>query len=180
VKNATGLGGEFVAGVANEYAEKGGVCDACIYIKTNAGKQIVARVITYGVEKASGDIDVSPSVFDALHQNEYPRSMTWQFAKCPDTGKLVYQFQTEASAWWSSLWVRNPRVPIAKVEVKSSKHSSYYELRRETDGTLNDDKGFGEGAFTLRVTAMDGQVIEDTFDSFPEGGKNVESKQQFK
>jgi len=50
------------------------------------------------------------------------------------------------------LLVRNPKVPITKVEVKSANHSRFVELRRETDGTLNDDGGFGSGPFTLRIS----------------------------
>lgn len=176
--SVTGLGGEFVAGVSNSFAQAGGVCDACIYINTATGRQIVARLITYGVENEPGDIDVSPSVYAALNTEEYPRSMTWQFARCPDTGQLMYQFQTEANEWWTSLWVRNSRVPVTKVEVKSANHSAYVELERGTDGTLTDASGFGAGEFTLRLTGMDGQVITDTLSSFTPG-QIVESTKQF-
>jgi expansin (peptidoglycan-binding protein) len=174
----TGLGGEFVAGVSNSFAEAGGVCDACIYIHTATGRQIVARLITYGIENEPGDIDVSPSVYAALNTEEYPRSMTWQFAQCPDTGKLMYQFQTEANEWWTSLWVRNARVPVTKVEVKSANHPAFVELERGTDGTLTDGSGFGAGEFTLRLTGMDGQVITDTLSSFTPG-QIVQSTKQF-
>jgi hypothetical protein len=178
LRDETGLGGEYLAGLATQHAQAGGTCDACILIKTATGRQIVARVVTYGTENAAGDIDVSPSVYAALNTGEYPRSMTWQFAKCPDTGTLEYEFQTEANPWWTSLWVRNPRVPITKVEVQSTNHSSFFTLRRESDGTVNDDGGFGEGAFTLRITAMDGQVITDTLPGF-EAGQLVVSTKQF-
>lgn len=178
LQDVTGLSGEYIAGVANEYADGGGICDACILIETETGRSIVARLVTYGVENEAGDIDVSSSVYEALNQDEYPRSMSWVFTNCPDTGPLQYEFQTEANAWWTSLWVRNPKVPITTVEVKSANHADYFTLRRETDGTLNDDGGFGEGAFTLRITAMDGQVIEDTFDGF-EAGELISSTRQF-
>ena len=178
LRDATGLGGEYLAGVSNAYADGGGVCDACILITTATGRSIVARVVTYGATNEPGDIDVSPSVYDALNTDEYPRNMTWQFAKCPETGTLRYEFQTEANPWWTSLWVRNPRVPLVSVEVRSASHSSFFTLRRETDGTLNDDGGFGEGEFTLRLTALDGQVIDDTIPGFT-GGETLESDQQF-
>lgn len=178
LRGVTGLSAEWLAGVSNERADGGAVCDACILIVTDAGRSLVARVVTYGVEAEPGDIDVSPSVFDELHLGEYPRSMTWSFASCPDTGKLRYEFQTGANVWWTSLWVRNPKLPIRKVEVRSSNHADFFELRRETDGTLTDDGGFGEGEFTLRVTAWDGQVVTDTFPSF-EPGELKTSTQQF-
>jgi hypothetical protein len=177
LRDSAGLGGEFLAGVANEFAQGGGVCDACILIQTAKGESIVARVVTYGVEQDPNDIDVSPSVYAAIHQGEYPRTMTWQFAKCPDTGSLRYEFQTASSIWWTSLWVRNPRVPLSKVEVQSSNHASFFELRRETDGTLNDDGGFGEGAFTLRFTGLDGQVVTEKRTSFTAGELTTGSAQ---
>ena len=169
LREGTGLGGEYLAGVSNSFAQGGGICDSCIAITTATGRSIVARVVTYGATNDPGDIDVSPSVYETLDTGEYPREMTWQLAKCPDTGPLTLEFQTGANEWWTSFWVRNQRVPLESVEVKSQNHSAYYELRRETDGTLNDDAGFGAGEFTLRLTAVDGQVITLTFPGFSPG-----------
>ncbi len=178
LRETVGLGGELLAGVANELAQAGGVCDACILIETAMGKSVVARVVTYGVEHAAGDIDVSPAVWEAIHQGENPRRQTWRFARCPEAGNLQYEFQTLASQYWSSLWVRNPRVPLTKLEVKSSNHASFVTMERGTDGTFTDAGGFGPGPFTFRLTAMDGQVITDELPGF-EPGQLVESTQQF-
>ncbi len=177
--DSAGLGGEYLVGVSYEYSEGGGVCDRCILIKTAEGSSITARVVTYGATNSPGDIDVSPSVYAAINKGEYPRNMTWQFVKCPVTDPIQYEFQTGAHIWWSSLWVRNGRVPITKVEVKSKNHLQYYTLRRGGDGTLTDSGGFGEGPFTLRTTAIDGQVLQDTFSSFPTG-QLIKSTKQFK
>jgi hypothetical protein len=179
IRQCTGLNGEYLAGVSFQYNEGGGVCDRCIFIKTAMGKSIIARVVTYGATNQPGDIDVSPSVYAALNKGEYPRNMTWQFAKCPEIDPIYYEFQTEAHIWWSSLWVRNTRMPIEKVEVKSSNHLQYYELQRGPDGTITDSGGFGGGLFTLRTTAIDGQVLEDSFLSFPTG-ELIRSSNQFK
>lgn len=179
IRESTGLAGEYLAGVSAAHNEGGGVCDRCILVKTAMGRSIVARVVTYGASNSPGDIDVSPSVFTALNMDEYPRKMTWQFSKCPETGPAQYEFQTGAHAWWSSLWFRNARVPVEKVEVKSSRHHEFFELRRGSDGTLTDDGGFGEGPFILRATAIDGQVIEDSFSNFPTG-RVIESSKQYR
>jgi hypothetical protein len=178
LRAAAGLSGEYIAGVSNEYSEGGGVCDACILIETATGNSIVARVVTYGVEQEAGDIDVSPSVFDTITTGEYPRTMTWHFARCPETGGLSFEFQTEANIYWTSLWVRSPRVPLSKVEVQSTNHESFTELERGTDGTLTDPGGFGDGAFTLRMTGIDGQVLTEEFPGFTPG-EVVASTQQF-
>ena len=169
LRQCTGLGGEYLAGVSSQYNQGGGVCDTCIAIDTAAGHHIVARVVTYGATNDPGDIDVSPSVYAAINEGEWPRDMTWQLVKCPDFSPIRYEFQTGANIWWTSLWVRNARVPIAELAVKSANHSEFAPLQRGGDGTFTDNHGFGSGPFTLRVTGVDGQVIEDDFDGFTPG-----------
>ena len=174
----TGLGGEYLAGVSDSFADGGAVCDACIEVTTGAGKTAVLRVVTYGVTNNPGDIDVSPSAYAALHSDEFPRAMSWRFAACPDTGPLRYEFQTEANVYWTSLWVRNPRIPVSRVEVRSENHPEFFELRRESDGTVNDDGGFGEGEFTLRMTGMNGQAVSETLPGF-DAGELITGSAQF-
>jgi hypothetical protein len=173
-----GLGGEYLAGLSHQYIEGGAMCDACILVKTATGKSVVLRVVTYGDTNEPGDIDVSPSAYKAINTEEYPRTMTWEFARCPDSGGISYEFQTGANVWWTSFWVRNASLPLEKVEVKSANHSEFAELRRETNGTLNDDGGFGEGPFTIRLTATNGQTISHDFQSFSPG-ELVETSDQF-
>jgi len=173
------LTGNYLAGVGSSFGGDGSLCDACILVETKAGKSAVLRVVTYGQTNEPGDIDVSPEAFQALHSGEFPREMTWQLAKCPDTGTLRYHFQTQANVWWTSLWVRNPRVPVTKLEVKSANHASFVELQRGGDGTLTDGGGFGEGSFTLRVTGIDGQAIDDQLPGFAPG-QIVSSTKQFR
>jgi expansin (peptidoglycan-binding protein) len=160
--------GQLLAGLWNGIPDVASYCDACISVTTDRGKSAVLRVVTYG-DTSPNSIDVSPAAFDILDSGEYPRAMSWQLVKCPETGKVMYQFQTGSSQWWTSLWVRNARVPLAKVEVKSPNHSSYVELDRGGDGTLTDADGFGEGPFSIRLTGVDGQEVVDEFD-WPSGG----------
>jgi expansin (peptidoglycan-binding protein) len=162
------LEGTLLAGIWNGIPNTSSYCDACIHVSTARGKSAVLRVVTYGATTPNS-IDVSPAAYAILDSGEYPRSMTWQFAKCPDTGKVLYEFQSGSSEWWTSLWVRNARVPLTKVEVKSANHTGFVALVRNSDGTLNDGGGFGNGAFTLRLTGIDGQVVSDTF-NWPSGG----------
>lgn len=178
LRNATGLDGEFLVSVDSEHADGGSICDACVQITTETGRSIVARVITYGFSIAPGDLDVSSSVYSELYSGEYPRAMSWQLASCPDTGPLSYQFSTIAHAWYMRLWVRNPRVPISEVAVRSAEHPDFTPLQRGEDGAFVDDAGFGEGEFTLRVTGINGEVMLDTFPGFTPG-EVVVSTQQF-
>lgn len=160
--------GTLLAGLWNGIPDVASYCDACIWVETAKGKSAMLRVVTYG-DTSSNSIDVSPEAFGILDSGEFPREMTWRFAKCPDTGPMQYEFQTGANEWWTSLWVRNARVPLVKVEVQSENHASFVELTRGGDGTLTDGSGFGAGKFTIRSTGIDGQQVVETFD-WPSGG----------
>jgi expansin (peptidoglycan-binding protein) len=161
--------GTLLAGLWNGIPDTENYCDACIWVVTGKGKSAMLRVVTYG-ETTTDSIDTSPQAFSVLNESEYPRIMTWQLAKCPDTGPMMYEFQTGSSEYWTSLWVRNARVPLAKVEVESTNHKTWFELQRGNgDGTLTDANGFGVGTFTIRSTGVDGQQVTDTF-PWPSGG----------
>lgn len=171
--------GDYLAGLELEHNGNGQLCDACVKIETAKGKSVIVRVVTTGVT-SKNSIDLSPEAYNMLNSGEYPRVMTWYITKCPDNGEnIYYQFQTEVSEWWTSLWVRNPALPIASVEVKSAKYKNWFKLTRGNDGTYTASGGFGKGAFTLRLTSIDGQVIEDTYASFSQGAL-LRSKGQFK
>lgn len=164
-----GIDGNLLAGLSNTYASDGSLCDACIRVDTAGGKSLTARVVTYGETTAPGNIDVSQAAFDQLSTGEYPRTMTWQLVDCPSSGPLYYQFQTGANVYWTSLWVRNPRVAITKVEVKSANHGDFAAIERGPDGTFTDAGGFGDGAFTLRITGIDGSTTTQDFPKFDPG-----------
>lgn len=160
--------GPLLAGVSNG-AGAGDFCDACIRITTAMGRALVARVVTYGDTMGPGDVDLSPEAYAMLNAGEYPRAMRWQLVTCPTTAPLYVQFQTGANVWWTSFWIRNPRVAIDHVSVTSTNHPAPIDLRQGGDGTFTDAGGFGEGAFTLDVVGADGSTFRQTFPSFTPG-----------
>ncbi len=160
--------GTLLAGLWNGIPNVASYCDACIYVTTAKGKSALLRVVTYG-DTDPNSIDVSPDAYQMLNSGEFPRTMSWQFAKCPDSGKITYEFQTGSSEWWTSLWVRNARVPLKSIEVQSANHASFVPLARGSDGTLTDSGGFGKGSFAIRLTGIDDQQVTDTF-SWPAAG----------
>jgi hypothetical protein len=44
----------------------------CIEITTGRGRTAVARVVTYGVTSAPGNIDVSSALYEILHDGGFP------------------------------------------------------------------------------------------------------------
>ena len=71
-----------------------------------------------------------------------------------------------------------PSARGAGARVKSNRHASLTALRRESDGTWNDDSGFGSGAFTLELTGTGGATLTQEFQSFTAGAL-VETTLQF-
>ncbi len=177
------LEGEYLAGVDLSLNGNGSLCDASALVTTRMGKTILVRIVQTGYSKAPGDMDLSPAAFNAIHQvdpqgtSADPRPMTWRLVKGPANGPIRLQYQTGANPWWASLWVRNPRLPVVKLEVRKAGSSAFTPLTRGGDGTLTDAKGFGSGAFTLRITASDGQVVSQTFSSFTPGSVVTTSMQ---
>lgn len=160
--------GDLLAGVSNG-AGTGETCDACIRITTAMGRSLVARVVTYGDTMGPGDVDLSPQAYDMLNAGEYPRTMSWQLVTCPTTSPLYVQYQTGANVWWTSFWIRNPRVAIDHVSVTSANHTTPVDLVQGGDGTFTDGGGFGDGPFTLTVVGADGSTFSQTFASFTPG-----------
>lgn len=167
--------GVFLAGVDVSLNGDGSLCDACALVTTRLGKQVLVRITTTGVSKAPGDMDLSPEAFQAIHVVDEqgtpsnPRPMTWQLARCAGSGPVLLQYQTQANTSWTSLWVRNARLPVDSLEVKNARASSFTQLRRETDGTFNADRGFGEGSYTLRLTGRGGVTATQDFSGFTPG-----------
>ena len=115
---------------------------------------------------APGNVDLSQEAYDALSSGEFPRTMSWELVSCPGTNPIYFQFQTDANVDWTSLWVRNPRIAIQSVQVKSTKHANSPALILGTDGTFTDNNGFGSGAFTILVTGIDGSTFSQDFTGF--------------
>jgi expansin (peptidoglycan-binding protein) len=178
------LYGPYLGGVDNSLGADGSLCDACALVTTRLGKKVLVYLVTYGESKAPGDMDLSPEAYDAIYEADpmgdsvVPRPMTWQLARCPSKGNIHLQFQTQANPYWTSFWVRNAVLPITKVESKPSGETGYSTLNRTSDGPFTDGNGVGSGAFELRITASDGQVVTQTLSGF-QPGTLVESTMQF-
>ncbi len=177
--------GNMIAGVDNSLNGDGSLCDACALVTTRLGKSVLVHIVTTGVSKAPGDMDLSPQAYDAIYEADpqgtsaIPRPMTWQLARCPGAGNIELQYQTAANVYWTSLWTRNIALPVQTLEVKSANHATFFALTRGSDGSLTDSSGFGTGPFVLRMTAQGGEAV--TTQSFPSftPGALVDSGVQF-
>jgi len=161
-----GLYGNYLLGLANEVmleglqASSGQLCDTCVELAAN-GTTLVAHAITYGEETTPNDVDVSLEVDAALDGNT-SRSVTWRFTSCPTDAPIQYTFDGRQwdNVWAFRVWVRNSRVPINRVEVKLGS-GAWFDAEWQPDGAFQAaSEDFSDG-FSLRVTSLDGQTLED-------------------
>jgi hypothetical protein len=177
-----GAMGELLVGVSNAIPDTAGLCDACVRITTASGRTAVGRVVTYGDTTGEGYLDASRALHGQLTQGESNPTpdITWQVARCPEAvGPVRYQFQSGSNEWWTSFWVRQSRLPLARVELKGARNADWQALRRGTDGTFTDDDGIGAGPFSVRLTAVDGQQRVDTFPAFQAGAQLLAGQGNF-
>ena len=169
VKYPTGiqrLYGDYIMGLANEVtlqgltAGSGQLCDTCVELSAN-GKSLVAHVVTFGQETGPNDIDVSPQIDNALDAAA-GRTATWRFVTCPTIDPIVYTFDGRqwSNIWFFRVWVRNARVPVAKVEYRLGT-GSWATPDWQGDGAWQASGADFSGGFSLRVTSIDGQALED-------------------
>ena len=76
------------------------------------------------------------------------------------TGNVAYHFKDGSNAYWTALQVRNHRLPIAKLEIE--KGGVFLEVSRASYNYFVDPAGTGSGPIHVRITAVDGQTLEDT------------------
>jgi len=181
------LYGNYIMGFANEVtfqgltASAGQLCDVCVQLEAN-GKSLIARAVTYGQETGPNDIDVSPEI-DAELNGDSGRTATWKLVACPTTDPLHYTFDGRQwdNVWFFRVWVRNARMPVANVEYRIG-DAEWATADWQSDGAWQASSQDFSGGFSLRVTSIDDQVVEDelpglnTFDPDVgvEGGGNFE------
>lgn len=160
------LYGKNIIGLANEMtldsltASEGQLCDVCAELSAN-GQTLIAHVVTFGQETGPTDMDVSLEVDDKL-QGSTGRSLTWRFVSCPITAPIQYTFDGRqwSNTWFFRVWVRNARVPVSKLEYRVGT-GNWMPATWQSDGAFQASGSDFSSGFSLRVTSIDRQSIED-------------------
>lgn len=163
---------------APEYAASA-VCGACFEVSGPKGK-VTVRIVDLCPECERGHLDLSAQAFAKIADPVAGRVPTTRVAvACTLSGGMSYEFKDGSSQYWTALQVRNHRLPIAKVEYK--KNGAFVDMPRADYNYFIDEKGVGvqPSGITLRVTATDGQVVEDSIPDV-QAGKVVPGTAQFK
>lgn len=162
-----------------EYAASA-ACGSCLLVKGPKG-EVTVRVVDScpGCEGNKVNLDLSAEAFAKIAEPKDGRvSISYQLVSCSTSGNVAYHFKDGSSQYWTAIQIRNHRLPIAKVEYKKS--DAWVAMNREDYNYFVESKGVGKGGVTLRVTAGDGQTIEDTLSEGVQADTTVTGTQQFK
>lgn len=136
-------------------------CGACVKVKGPNG-EVTVRVVDSCPGCEANHIDLSRSAFAKIAEPSRGRvSIAFQTVACSVEGGLGFHFKDGSSKWWTAIQVRNHRLPVAHVAYQ--KGTAFVEMKREAYNFFVEPKGVGDqpNGLVLRVTAADGQVVEE-------------------
>jgi expansin len=160
-----------------EFAESAS-CGSCLKVSGPKG-EITVRVVDQCPGCDDHHLDLSEQAFAKIADPKAGRvSISYQLIACSVKGNMSYYFKDGSSKYWTAIQIRDHRVPIAKVEYK--KNGVYKDMPRSSYNYFIDADGVGDqpNGIALRVTASDGQVVEETIGDVVEG-KLVAGTAQF-
>lgn len=155
-------------------------CGSCFKVDGPSGSEIVRIVDRCPGCRANGGIDLSQKAFEAIAPIKAGRvNVTLTPVSCPVSGNLQYRYKEGSSKFWVALQVRDHKLPIKSVEVRK-KDGSFALLNRESYNyfTSRDLTKDVDSGVHVRVTAIDGQTVEDDLPTI-QAGKVFPGSAQF-
>lgn len=155
------------------------MCGACMRVQGPDG-EVTVRVVDSCPGCEVGHLDLSKEAFAKIAAPEKGRiDISYQFVSCSVQGSIAYHFKDGSSKWWTAIQVLNHRLPIAKLEYQ--KNGQYVAPQRADYNYFVVDDGVGDlpNGLHLRVTAVDGQTLEDVLPGTIEAEKTIQGAKQF-
>jgi expansin (peptidoglycan-binding protein) len=155
------VGNRYVAALNNTDYANGAMCGACAEVEGPSGQKVIVRVVDSCAGCTGEEIGLSEQSLDTLGaQGQVQASIRWRYVSCPVAGPVQYRFKEDSSPYWVAIQVRNHRLPIQKLEW--DKGGTWVDVPRQPYNYFVEPSGMGPGPIRLRVTAADGQQLEDT------------------
>lgn len=138
-------------------------------------KSTVVQILDRCPECKHGDLDLSPSVFQALTGSTPSRyKIKWKFVDCPVSGNVNYCLKGGSNNFWMGVQPTNCATGVKSLKINGKDTtmlgSAYYYLLDGASETQTD-----LSSLTISVTDVNGYMIEDTVsltaDSCQEGSK---------
>jgi expansin len=160
---------DLLVGAMNESQYAGSAaCGECVEVEGPKGT-VTVRIVDRCPECAPGHVDLSREAFARVANVADGRvAVRWRVVSCAVSGPVAYRFKEGSSQWWTALQVRNHRLPIQKLEWRRGS-DAWASVPRESYNYFVVNGGVGPGPFQVRVTATDGQQLEDALPAATEG-----------
>jgi expansin (peptidoglycan-binding protein) len=153
------------------------VCGACADVTGPNGK-VTVRIVDRCPECEKGHLDLSKQAFAKIANVAAGKvPITWTLVPCNVSGPVAYLFKDGSSQWWTAIQVRNHRLPIRSLAWK--KAGTWVDVQRADYNYFVEANGVGPAAFQVRITAWDGQTLEDMLPPVV-AGQTVQGAAQFK
>jgi expansin len=139
---------------------KSAACGSCIAISGPKGS-VTVRIVDSCPGCEEHHLDLSESAFAKIADLKAGRvPIRYQTVACKVSGDMAYKFKDGSHEFWTAIQIRNHRIPVTKVEAKTN--GAYVEMKRADYNYFINDKGIKDDPIALRITAADGQVVEDS------------------
>jgi expansin (peptidoglycan-binding protein) len=136
------------------------VCGECVAITGPKGN-VTVRVVDECPDCQVGQLDLSQQAFAQIADVSAGRvTISWTVVPCNVTGNVAYWLKDGSSQYWTAIQVRNSRLPIAKLEWLQS--GAWTDVQRVPYNYFVEGSGVGPGSYQVRITALDGQTLQDT------------------
>lgn len=136
------------------------LCGACADVQGPKGR-LVIRIVDLCPGCKSGDLDFSEQAFAKIADVSAGRvPITWTLVPCEVTGPVRYRYKDGSNPYWTAVQVLNHRLPVTRLEW-STDGQTWNQTERTEYNYFLASGGFGTGPVRVRITAIDGQTLED-------------------
>ncbi|KAI9143334.1 RlpA-like double-psi beta-barrel-protein domain-containing protein-containing protein [Paraphysoderma sedebokerense] len=145
----------YVAAISKDMYLDSQTCGSCLEVCAS-GKCTLVRVIDRCPSCSSGDLDLSPQAFSKLDALDAGRiGIQWKLAPCP--AQYSFYWQAGITSDWAGFQIRGQPWPINTLELMQG--GSWVALPRQYDNFYK-ARGLGLGSITVKVSLVDGTVVE--------------------
>ena len=135
------------------------VCGECVTVTGPKGA-VTVRIVDQCPDCEVGHLDLSQQAFAQIADVSAGRvPITWQVVACNVSGNISYHLKDGSSQYWTAIQVRNSRLPVANLEYMQG--GAWADIPRLDYDYFVAGGGVGPGGYQVRVTAIDGQTLED-------------------
>lgn len=164
-----------VLSAPNAVYDKIQACGQCLEITGSEGTAVVMVADRCNDCPANRLVINKPTFIKIAGTKVGNAEITWKPVPCAVSGNLEIRVKKTSSIYWTAVQVRNHRLPIKSVAFK--KGDEWVEMTRSDDNFFAAAKGVGAKSFTLKITAADGQVVEETVTDWKDGETYKGTKQ---